>query len=106
MLIKLPKTGPGVRFLESSCVKAIAVAKQQETVRDPAVFVVQLMDDKQKELASIKCASIESAESLMETIATVCNTPPQNFPGKYREAEKAFQAEAKDYQPCAGMILD
>jgi len=73
MLIKLPKTGPGVRFLESSSIKALSVAKFHETARDPAIFIVSMLDDKQKELARVDCVSSEAADNLMDEIATLCN---------------------------------
>lgn len=80
MLIKLPKTGPGVRYVDSSIVKTIGVTKVQETARDPFTFAVTLMDDKQKLICSINCVSSDAADNLMDTIATICNSSP-DFPG-------------------------
>lgn len=74
MLIKLPKSGPGVRYVESSCIKMLSVVKHQETARDAPTFAVTLMDDKQKELATIKCVSSEAADSLMDELVVLCNT--------------------------------
>lgn len=75
MLIKLPRTGPGVRYVESSCIKLLTVVKQQETARDAPTYNVSLMDDKQKELTTIKCVSSDAADDLMDTIATIVNFP-------------------------------
>lgn len=80
MLIKLPRTGPGVRYVDSSCIKLLAVVKQQETARDAPTYNVSLMDDKQKELATIKCVSSDAADALMDTIATLVNFSPYKTP--------------------------
>lgn len=76
MLIKLPKTGPGVRYVDSECIKTIGVTKTQETARDPFQFAVALMDDKQKLICTINCVSSDAADNLMDTIATLCNFSP------------------------------
>ena len=80
MLIKLPRSGPGVRFIESQDIHVINITMVRETARDSATFVVQLIDDKQKVLTSINCFSMEAAYNLADCIATLCNFPGGKSP--------------------------
>mgnify|MGYP001585294536 CR=1 FL=1 len=77
MLIKLPKTGPGVRYVETECskyIKTIQATGVRESARDPVTIMVQICPEKGI-ITEIPCDCMEAAEALMDTIATLVNFP-------------------------------